>query len=258
MYACALLRRLVSRPEPAAPSNAARAQTPRRSGPGPRPSPPTAAAGVTGGAGAQCVVLDAPVPGAAAGATGRPPVCPAPGRLSASAELARESVAPYAAAGALADAHATGASRVAAAPGVGEGQVEGLLPPPVPAAGVGQAAGVPPKAPLAEVVHAARSRSGLPALVAAAVQNCKARSPAPVHGLLCTGHSNQKSEHAKLSGWNRLTCPTFHTMQSPCVPWQPLINRLAVERVESFCRVQNLGCQDHLLRRKSNIGLQTL
>ena len=42
----------------------------------------------------------------------------------------------------------------------------------------GQAAGLPPQAPLAEVVHAARSRSGLPALVAAAVQNCKARSSA--------------------------------------------------------------------------------
>ena len=201
MYACTLLRRLVSRPEPAAPSQGSKAQTPRRSGPGPRPSPPTAAPGVTGGAGAQCVVLDAPVPGAAAaGATGRPPVCPAPGRAAASAEPARESVAPYAAAGALADAHAAGASRVAAAPGVGEGQVEGLLPPPAPATGVGQAAGLPPQAPLAEVVHAARSRSGLPALVAAAVQNCKAGSPAPVHGLLCTGHSNQKSEHAMLSG----------------------------------------------------------
>ena len=180
VYACALLRRLVSRPEPSAPSQGPKAQTPRRSGPGPRPSPPATASGVTGGAGAQYEVLDAPVPGAAAaGATGRPPVCPAPGRLSASAEPAREGIAPYAAAGALADAHATGASWIAAAPGVGEGQVEGLLPPPVPAVGAGQAAGLPPQAPLAEVVHAARSRSGLPALVAAAVQNCKACSPAP-------------------------------------------------------------------------------
>lgn len=197
MYACALLRRLVSRPEPPAPSQGSKAQTPRRSAPGPRPSPPTAAPGVTGGAGAQYAVLDAPVPGAAAGATGRPPVSPAPRRSAAGAEPARESIAPYAAAGALADAHTSGASRGAAAPGAGEEQVEGLLPPPAPAAGAGQAAGLPPQAPLAEVVHAAQSRSSLPALVAAAVQNCKARSPAPAHGLLCTGLSKQKSQHKK-------------------------------------------------------------
>ena len=192
VYACALLRRLVSRPEPSALSQGSKAPMPRRSAPGPRPSPPSTAPGVTGGAGAQYAVLDAPVPGAAAvGATGRPPVCPAPGNAAASAEPARESSAPYAAAGAHADAHAVGASRVAAAPGVGEGQVEGLLPPPAPAAGAGQAAGLPTQAQLAEVVHAARSRSGLPALVAAAVQNCKARSPAPaqiVHGCAVPVH----------------------------------------------------------------------